>query len=359
MHKWPLFFLSLTLTVGCRSSVKDIPAEIVQVEPLIHVERLKPAINAAQLAINAFSNSPWELDDRGNWYLLDFSGHRVMKYGPDGQFICQIGSIGQDEQSLYYPLGICLDNDKLHVLNNDGANIRTYDVDGRFIRALNPPGVKIADAIAPLSGNLAVPARWNDPVEFNKRAALLILDGKGNEVRRIGQALRSNSFESYLTFNSLHLASWKNRVLGCFRMLPILFGYNIAGQQMFYRHLDERCRAPEVRELLRERRRMNIDEPLKKVTTESGLTVMPFFYGWGVDENGSMYGTINIREAKEGAIIVFDRSGNVSKRLLPQWQGRAVKLFRLLVKSSRQIYVLCPIDGEYHIAKIKKKEDKA
>ena len=80
---------------------------------------------------------PWgaATDLQGNFYVTEFSAHRVRKFDPSGKEILSFGEPGKGEGQFNQPSGIYVDKDGfIYVCDSFNYRIQKFDSDGRFIK---------------------------------------------------------------------------------------------------------------------------------------------------------------------------------------------------------------------------------
>lgn len=89
-------------------------------------------------------------DSRGNLYVTDIIGHRVIVFGPDGRMIRQFGSAGDKEGLLSYPNGIWADSaGKIYVADSNNARVQIFDNEGNFLTKIGGEDVATGGFIHP------------------------------------------------------------------------------------------------------------------------------------------------------------------------------------------------------------------
>jgi outer membrane protein assembly factor BamB len=96
------------------------------------------------------------VDSIGNVYILDEALKRIQKFGPDGTFLATISGRGDGEGQLSIPARMGIDQeDNIYV--PDGSQVEVFAPDGTFLRSivLGDTGIAI-DAAVDANGNIFV-----------------------------------------------------------------------------------------------------------------------------------------------------------------------------------------------------------
>ncbi|NPV47695.1 MAG: hypothetical protein HPY69_12105 [Armatimonadetes bacterium] len=73
------------------------------------------------------------LDGVGRVYVVDFSNHRVQRFGPDMTFLTQWGEQGSDDGQFSWPVGIAVSSqDKVYV-SCENHRVQFFTLDGSFL----------------------------------------------------------------------------------------------------------------------------------------------------------------------------------------------------------------------------------
>lgn len=101
-------------------------------------------------------------DDDTNLYVLDADA-RVLKFGPDGDFLAQIGRKGQGPGEINLPLAMVVGGDGTVVVADPSAGYHVFGPDGVFRHTVRPDGPAFAnrvvlsgDAVTVAGGSLAM-----------------------------------------------------------------------------------------------------------------------------------------------------------------------------------------------------------
>ncbi len=131
-------------------------------------------------------------DDR--FYIVDGGHHRVLAYGPDGEFLFSFGKRGRGESEFMWPLGIDVDkNGWVYVADKENHRIQVFDRDGnyQFAFAVNnrdgSPGTPIDVAVSARTGLIFVTE--------NSHHRILVFDTDGTKLGGWGkQGVKQREF---------------------------------------------------------------------------------------------------------------------------------------------------------------------
>lgn len=111
-------------------------------------------------SIGALEGETWEVlsrvrsvafDDDANLYVLDADA-RVLKFGPDGEFLSQIGRRGQGPGEINLPLALVVAGDGSVIVADPSAGYHMFGPDGKFRHTVRPDGPAFATGVV-LSGD--------------------------------------------------------------------------------------------------------------------------------------------------------------------------------------------------------------
>ena len=123
------------------------------------------------------------VNDRGQYFLVDFHGHKVSVFNENGQYQYSFGSSGDGPGQFEFPDQICIAPDGLVYVTDRGSNcVQVFEQDGTFVRQFgknvlqHPAGIAVTK-----DGHVAVAS------EEAKKLSIFTLDGKCvHEVTNIG-----------------------------------------------------------------------------------------------------------------------------------------------------------------------------
>lgn len=129
------------------------------------------------VSIGALEGESWEVlsrvrsvafDDDANLYVLDADA-RVLKFGPDGEFIAQIGRKGQGPGEINLPLAMVVSGDGSVVVADPSAGYHVFAPDGVFRHTVRPDGPAFANRVV-LSGDaVTVPGGTRAMMQAGRR----------------------------------------------------------------------------------------------------------------------------------------------------------------------------------------------
>ena len=112
----------------------------------VHINPVTPSDPTAQLDLNylfsikseeqtdtaAYFKNPVSLteDVNGDLYILDVTAMNVKKFDRDGKFKRAIGRMGQGPGELFYPTFLYINNDTLNVMSSGAGRLSKFDLDG-------------------------------------------------------------------------------------------------------------------------------------------------------------------------------------------------------------------------------------
>lgn len=134
-----------------------------------------PGTGPGQLQVNGtFGPSSVAVDAQGNAYVADTWNHRVVKFGPDGQFLAMWGREGYDTpQGVFFgPRGIAVGPDNnVYVVDTGPSEVEVFDSGGNPVRKISKKGMKLGEIDEPVGitfapdGNLMVADTGNERIQ--------------------------------------------------------------------------------------------------------------------------------------------------------------------------------------------------
>jgi len=104
------------------------------IKAIVFTEEL--SIGGARADENALFGASvgFNVDDRGNFYVLDWDDKVIKKFGPDGKFLLAFGRAGQGPGEFRNPSGVRFAKDgRLYISENWGNKIMYYDANGQYL----------------------------------------------------------------------------------------------------------------------------------------------------------------------------------------------------------------------------------
>lgn len=138
------------------------------------------------------------VDSQGNVYVADSAMHRVLKFGPDGTLLKEIGSQGSGPGQLNEPHGLAVDTQgNLYVADTWNARISKFDPEGNFLTSWGEgqpdesgrlltmtDGTEAGNAAAPLGfygpRGVVVDAQGNVYIADTGNKRIVVTDTEGN-----------------------------------------------------------------------------------------------------------------------------------------------------------------------------------
>lgn len=321
-----LFGESKVPTVAKGSAIKT---RRVQVIDLINLNDLK---GHDPKAMSVMNNGCFDVDEEGNYYFLEMLNHRVVKFNSKGEFVCQIGSIGQGEKDLYSPIAICIDGNSILVSNREGKAVKRFSLNGEFISSFDIPDVFLVDTIRAHDGKIYCDARYKTD-DWYKRNAISVFDAGGKFLKGIGKSLKTTEMFTYQFFNTVYFQVQGNHIIGAFKSSPVIYKYDLDGRTVFYIDLGK-LNIPEVDEKLKQVNESAYDTPGQRKSTDSN-TIMGVFYSTGcvVDPDGHLYYDF-ITSSESHIILHFDSSGSLLEKLILEKEDHPVILRGIYIRKS-------------------------
>lgn len=332
------------------SLICKIPIRQIEVTPLLNLSEIKPKFNVISGLI--ISNNAFSFDMKGNIFFLDYDNHRILKFDGHGNFIKQIGNFGQGNEELYFPAGIFVNKDILYILDQEGRQLKMFSLNGDFISNFRIEGVKRSRALFVTDDLLIINVLSKREKEHKKPIALFTKNFK--KLRELGKEIKTNSLAAYTTFNTAYISFHDNSIYGALRAYPVLFKYDIKGNEIFYKDLRE-MNIEEVLAIAKEGTEQEVDSP-ESLKEKNRVKSMRYCDGFGIDKKGNIYYALNYDRAKRGVILHFNPKGVLIEKIVLRIDGKQVRIERLNILKSEH-YAIININKNIFLVKFKLKEE--
>jgi small nuclear ribonucleoprotein (snRNP)-like protein len=317
-----------------------ISTKVVDVKNFLDLSRFKDILKSGTV----ISGSSIAMDARGNIYLLDIKNHRILIINDKGREVGQIGRIGQDDQSLFNPSGVAIDNDKIYVLNNRGEKIKVFTLGNRFLWSAKIDDNWMPGTIVAKDGRYYIGERTKNAKSYNQRQLISIRDKNGKLVKAVGRAIRCKSYLVYLDLNSVYFQVVNNRIFGAHRYYPVCFAYDLDGRELFYKHLS--AFLPEFKELNERAEREGFDTP-KTIKKEDDNSIRSLIYcrGFGVNHKQDIYYAIQNFDPKREPdqryfVIRLNDSGNIIEKIIYKKKGQPLRIGTIIADPANKLYAI-------------------
>ncbi|UCH98137.1 MAG: hypothetical protein JSV88_15150, partial [Candidatus Aminicenantes bacterium] len=299
--------------------------------------QVKPILKLTDLKLNTegwvpFFDSFFDVDQNGDFYFIEGANHRILKFSPQKKLICQIGSIGQADDDLYYPCAIFVDCNSILVGDHGGKKIKRFSLSGQFISAYPIKDCVQLNTIRVGNGNIYCDARYETD-DWHKRKAISIFNTNGNFMKEIGKSLKTQDWVSYRIFNAAIFQVKNNQIYGTYKCYPVIFKYDLEGRIIFYLNLGEMS-IPEIDEISKQVREGSFDTPgekkSKKINVVRGTQ---YCMGFDVDENSHLYYALG-STAGLHLILHLDSNGKLLEKIILEKDNHIVKIRGLYIRES-------------------------
>ncbi|MBP7706044.1 MAG: 6-bladed beta-propeller [Candidatus Aminicenantes bacterium] len=336
----PVVFLLLWPLAGfCQNSV------VKELSPIMALDDLVPAL---QVFKNAIFNSAIVAINDGILFALDTDTHRVLKYRRDGSYLGQIGEIGKEESSLFYPCSMRIRGNLIFVLDHFGNKIKSFGIDGSFKQATNIDlGLKTKGFSFDITDNSIYANAFKEGDAFFNRNLIAQLDSKGNRVGGIGRLLPSERFVELVNANKVYFECFQGLIYGCFKNSPIIFIYDLDGREVLFRDLSDSA-IPEIDNIKKEEAKN-----LERMKQEDPRTValVNYFYSFSISKN-LMYCGLNSNGAKKGTLLEFDLAGKHIRTIELHREGSPVMVLKTAVADDGDVFVVFRQNNRNYLAKL-------
>ena len=332
------FFSALTLLLAfCLPGIsKNHPGSegsktktrTIQVKQILRLKDLKISTKG----ISPIHDSFFDIDKNGNYYFLEMLNHRVLKFSTKKEFICQIGSIGQADEDLYFPSAIKVDGNSILVAHMEGKKLKRFSLSGQFISAFDIKDCTHMNTIRVHNGNIYCDARY-EADDWYKRNAISVFNTKGEYIKGIGKSLKTPDLASYRIFNASFFHINTKHIYGTFIFYPIIFKYDLDGRTIFYKDLGE-MNIPEIDEINKLVSQGGFDTPKERKSSQPNVLLgTRYCLGFDVNENNHLYYSL-VSFSGLNSTLHFDSNGALLEKLILEKDDRLVKVRGFYFKKS-------------------------
>jgi DNA-binding beta-propeller fold protein YncE len=137
-------------------------------------------------------NRPTQVGFARDGTILVADGYRntrIARFSPDGRFLGQWGTPGNGPGQFNTPHGIAIDSaGKVYVADRQNDRIQVFAPDGKLLAIWASPQIGRPYGVAVLGHNrFAIADGGEQPVSGPDRSALVIVDGTGRVIERVGR----------------------------------------------------------------------------------------------------------------------------------------------------------------------------
>lgn len=289
------------------------------------------------------------MDRNENVYYCEVDHHRVVKFSIDGHFETQFGRIGQDEQGLYYPMGITIHNGVLYILDNEGKSLKSYHQDGRFINAVtfDEKTIYRADAIVIDNSNVYTDARYRSR-DWKNKGLISVYFMEGQKRRAFGRAIIGDRIQLYLNRNIIYMEIRSGRIYGAYKYSPTIFCYTLEGKELFSLDL----RTIDAGELFNSRFR-HLEE-LDDGSNPNKVTSYVYFHDFSLDEYCNYQLIFNYFDLKDAHALIINTNGQPLKKIKFRNKGKPVfPLAKVFRSPTGKTYVIGSLPGSKELSLFK------
>lgn len=328
MRTIKFFFLFFCISV-LSLLADDIPTRDVEVTELFDLGNYKPKIKILGFQGNFFS-----VDNRENIYFTDFSNHRILKFAVNGEFIYQIGSIGQGKKDLYYTQGFFLRGDKVFVLNHTGREIKVFNRNGKYISGFKIPKASFSHTLYVYGNKIITDTKYKELKNYNKQKLISVFNEKGKKIKSFGRILKCQTFLGYKQFNSIYIDIIDNNIVGAFANYPIIFRYDFDGNEIFYKDL-RKLKIREIQALKERSLKLGMDTP-ESIKTDNALRFVNYCSGFGANRDHQIYYSVK----NKYCVLHFDENGNLLEKLILKLRNNPLTVEKMYVNEKGIFYGL-------------------
>jgi hypothetical protein len=312
----------------------NIPVAEIEATCLFNINELNPYFNIKPGLI--LSRNAISIDEKDNLYFLDFNNHRVLKFDMRGNFLGQIGSIGQGNKDLFYPQGIFIHQNSVYVLDDSGSKLKMYSQEGDFLSCLEIDD-KVNVKSFFVTKNLIILNALHKK-NFNKTKPISIYTKKFTKINEIGKIVVTPSSTASSVFNEMFVVFYDNSIYGCLKTLPIIFRNNVNGIEIVYKDLRE-MNIKEILTIENQGKKRGVDSP-ESIKDNNRIRSMIYCDGFGISGNGDIYYALNYDRARRGLILHMNSEGELIEKIILKVNDEQPRIERILIRKNETFALL-------------------
>lgn len=326
------------------TSTQEIPTKRIDVVKMVDLYNLSPSITLE----NFFSGDNTNIigrDRKGNYYFLDRSNHRILKYSSNWEFVIQIGEFGKNNDDLYYPSGLVVDGDKIYIStrkNPSQYEIKIFSVHGKYRNSVGMPKRHIINSFAIFKDNIYVSllSPWNEKMHL-----IDIIDQNGELIQSYGAVISTGLESADSLFNEITFSINTGYITGSFINWPIIFKYSLEGDEIIFKHMND-FNLKEINKKFEIINQKGHDTPdqISRDAARVGIRYTEFCSGLITDNDSHMYYAVN----STNCIYRFNEKGEPSEKYLCCEEGKSINIIHLYYDkiANRRIFIGTGIDDD-------------
>jgi hypothetical protein len=308
--------------------------DIVTIHQAVDLSELKPSLNLEKTFLSmAFAINVWDIDDKGNYYFLDIYNHRVLKFSENWQFLTQFGSIGQEEDSLYYPNGIFLYKGTLFILDQEGKKVKSFSLDGSFLSSFDIKDALSTESIFIANDEIMLSVKYRSKDGYNENRLISVFSLTGQKLRDFGMAVKSVKYGGYLLFNRVRIFGKGNRVFVPHNFWPLVHIFEDEHEIKIINLLETNLE--EINEISEDGKIRNVDTP-DTIAGEKGARSMIYCSGFFPISQKEFYYAANYERHKKSVVFILDDHGRCKKRLKFKFMEKPVTIKDIKFKNGNK-----------------------
>jgi transcription antitermination factor NusG len=324
-------FLALS---NCRSKDRNNIGVEIDLANALNLNALHKSIKLSM------DENPSSLDKDGNIYYVDDGNHRIIKIKKNGTIIRQIGSIGQDNESLYQPTSIFIRDETLYILDHFGHFVKTFSTEGTFLSVFAIENCEHTTGIYVDDKYIYTNTIYNNKNNFKKNKLITILTKDGRPVNRIGDIIRTKDFPGYTFINRVFLTVVDKKIYVSFRFIPYVMGFDPDGNKILEIDL-RKFNIHEIDKHVERAKQMNVDSE----DTIEGPRVRLYHYceGFIVDNYHHFY------YSNRDCILHFDENFKFLGQVKVKQNIHIDGFFQLFTDQQGKRYAISSVYRQIHL----------
>jgi sugar lactone lactonase YvrE len=255
-------------------------------------------------------------------FFLDSRNHRILKYDQKGNFIKQIGRIGQSDKALYWPGAIAIYNHRLYVVDQAGTKIKSFELDGDLINAFAIPNAWMTMGFAVnFDGQILVATIF--PKIFPQKKLVSVFDSNGKRIGEFGEPNVAEEVRAFAILNQCQILACKEAYYIAFHAVPKIMIYSKTGE--YQSTIDLTNKEVETID--------SVDSMGKKAGLQNnvkidakGVHTEEYFNDLAVDEDGVLYYATTNK-----MILSINPNGKIESQIRLTKDGIDLAIWKLLI----------------------------
>lgn len=266
-----------------------------------------------------------------SFYFLDSKNHRILMADKKGILKKHIGRIGQSDKTFFWPSSIAIHDRRLHVVDQTDKKIKTFDLEGNFIKAFEIPDAwnMIGFAVDPAGQYLAATIF---PKKFPQKKLVSVFDTNGRKISEFGEPIPQENISAFFVINQCTILADQNAYYLAFHSIPWIKVYSHAG--VLQRTIDLSTKnISDIASIDATRGKAGLQDYVK--LDPKGVKTAKYLNGAAIDAKGNLY-----YATVEKSILMINPAGEIEKQIRLTKDGADLNIWRIFIVADERLAVV-------------------